>query len=128
LRVPLEEEEKKQIIAAYLAGESTRAIYSKFNRSEQTIRQVVREAGLWRRPPKPRPEVNFTIQLGEDVLKLLKEAADQRDLSASQLAAQIITGVVTKGAKLDRACEMATDYENEREKRANAEATEMSRV
>jgi len=127
---PIEEEERLQILAAYKEGGKARDIARDFKRSEQTVTMLARQAGLFRRPPRPRRHVTFQVVIGEEIRQGLERAGKRRDLSPQELASMILIGVMHGVAdiKLDHALELANAYEADYEKRANAEATEMLQV
>jgi hypothetical protein len=133
-RAPIDDAERKAIIAAIQSGVPMYQIGREHNRGESQVREIARRAGLIK-PPSPKAQRAETreicVSLPPNVASLLGKAAARRQLTPSSLAAQILVGVITRGV-VDKPCDIVTALakcaEDEQKKRETAEAAEMLRV
>jgi hypothetical protein len=114
---PISDQERDQILAALREGQRVVDVMVVFGRSEHMIRKISRTAGVFAaRPPAAKQYRDLKLTLVEPVARLLAAAAARRTVSAEDLAGAILTGVLTRGSvdrppSVDRALEMAKDYE-----------------
>jgi hypothetical protein len=129
-RTPIDDAERKAIIAALKSGQPAYQIGRERNRSESVIREVARAAGLiGPSSPKQRKAAawqDVSLSLPGPTFKQLELAAQRRRMSSSALIAQILIGVLTRGSidkppTVDHAVELSLDYLKKRENHDCAE-------
>ena len=81
------------IIARYTAGETLKEIAASYGLSCQTIRGIVRRAGVFRRQT-PRPEF-LGVDVTTDTKAALKAEAERRGVSVSRLTSDTLEQMLT---------------------------------
>ena len=87
-------ERNTELCKLYTAGQTLDQLAATFSISKQRVRQIVIKGGVWKKKT-PRPEF-LGVDVTKDVKDKLKDAADERGVSMSKLASDIIRNTLEK--------------------------------
>ena len=83
-------ERNEKVIEHYKSGASIRACAMQDGRSHQRIRQILRAAGVWRKPvPGSRPEF-LGVDVSTETKEALRTKADELGISVSRLTSDTL--------------------------------------
>ena len=82
------------VIGYYKEGHRISQCASKFGLSRQYVQQVLQKAGVWKRYVRTKRTEFLGITVSEETKQALKQHAEQKGVSVSQLASDALDAVV----------------------------------